>query len=270
MSRLPGDRVVPATGGAGTRRAAVGLLVAQVGRLRITPVYAGLVLLMWTVVLLVSPTVGAQIVHVNSTNVANLVDGRVYTLFSSAFVLGDRPEILGVLAMVVVLGIAELSWGWVRTAGVFLFGHIVATLLVFAGLATGIALHRLGGDLATAADVGISYGTVAVLGGLLVSAPLRHGRRWQVLATVIGLLGVAVLRDFTSVGHLTSLLLGFAAGYLLRRRARRTLVTTKGGHRELSGTAGVLPGQAGGLGRRAVGGRHGGEGRDEDLRVSRL
>jgi hypothetical protein len=223
VAKHPGDRLVLAVGQAATRREALHVLFARFGRLRVTPVFAALVVLVWTLLLVVSPAVWNDVVHANSTNVANLLDGRVYTLLSSAVVLGDTPDVLGVLAMVVVLGIAELTWGWLRMAGVFLFGHIIATLVVFAGLATGITLHRLGGDLATVSDVGISYGTVAVLGALMVYLPLRHRLRWQILATAVGVAGVVLLHDFTSVGHLISLLLGFGAGYALRRGLVRRL-----------------------------------------------
>jgi hypothetical protein len=212
------------------------MVFGRFGRLRMTPVYALLVVIMWAVVLAVSPELGEQIVHANSTNVANLLDGRVYTLLSSALVLGDSPDVLGVLAMVVVLGVAELAWGWLRVAGVFLFGHVVATIVVFGGLATGIALKQLGAHLATAPDVGISYGTVAVLGALLVYLPLRHRPHWQILAVGAGVAGVVLTQDFTAAGHLTSLLLGFAAGYALRRGLVRRL------RRPLAAIAQAMPG----------------------------
>jgi hypothetical protein len=219
----PRDRFVVALGQAATRWEALGVVFGRFRRLRMTPIYAALVVIVWAVVLAVSPQMRAEIVHANSTNVANLLDGRVYTLLSSALVLGDQPDVLGVLAMVVVLGIGELAWGWLRVAGVFLFGHIVATVAVFAGLATGIALKQLGADLETASDVGISYGTVAVLGALLVYLPLRRRLLWQIVAAAAGVAGVVLMRDFTAAGHLTSLLLGFGAGYALRRQLVRRL-----------------------------------------------
>jgi hypothetical protein len=223
VAHASGDRWVVALGQAKTSRDRLRTVFGPFRRLRLTPLYAALVLIMWTVALVVSPQLQTQIVHANSTNVANLLDGRIYTLFSSALVLADRPDVLGVLAMVVVLGIGELAWGWLRVAGAFLFGHIVATVVVFAGLATGIALNRLGADLATAPDVGISYGTVAVLGGLLVYLPLRRRLAWQVTATAALVAGLAVTHSFTAAGHLTALLLGFAAGYALRRGLARRL-----------------------------------------------
>jgi hypothetical protein len=54
---------------------------------------------------------------------------------------------------------------------VFLYGHIVATLLVFAGLVAGLSLHTLCHAVACAADVGPSYGAMAVLGGAIRVRP---------------------------------------------------------------------------------------------------
>jgi Rhomboid-like protein len=223
MTRNARDRFVLALGQAATRRDALQAVFGRFRKLRMTPVYAALVVLVWAVVLAVSPQVRHEIVHLNSTNVANLLHGRVYTLLSSALVLGGRSHVLAVLGLIVVLGIGELAWGGIRVAGVFLFGHVVATLLVFAGLATGIALGQLRTRLATAPDVGISYGTVAVLGALLIYLPLRRRLRWQVLAVTGGVAGVLFSHTFTAVGHLTALLLGFVAGYALRRGLMRRL-----------------------------------------------
>jgi hypothetical protein len=53
---------------------------------------------------------------------------------------------------------------------VFLFGHVTATLLVFTGLATGIALHQLCRHLAGAADV---WNCLRRFAGRLASWALR-------------------------------------------------------------------------------------------------
>ncbi len=164
----------------------------------------------------------AALVHANSTNVANLLHGRFYPLLTSAVLVEGRACLPAVLGLGVVLGIAELVWGAVAMVAVFLYGHLAATLLVFAGLVTGLALHRLGQDVAGAADVGPSYGALAVLGALLVSRGLPHPARWQVAAVAVALTAVLLDRTFTDAGHLASLLLGVAAGYAQRRRAAVT------------------------------------------------
>jgi membrane associated rhomboid family serine protease len=193
----------------------------RIYRLRITPIYAAAVVTIWAGTFAWAPALRARLVHHNSTNVANLLHGRVYTLLTSAFVLGSRWEVLAVVGLVVVLGAAESAFGWVRAAGVFLFGHVVATLLVFAGLATGIALHWWGGRTAHAADVGVSYGAVAVVGALLVYLPLRRAVGWRLVAVALAIGAVVANHTFSDAGHLISLLLGFAAGAVLRRAARR-------------------------------------------------
>lgn len=221
------DRFVTSLSNAANPREVVRILWSSIRTLRITPLYAAMLLGVWAMVSLVAePRVGMWIVHHNSTNVANLMHGRLYTLVSSAFVLARPSHVLIVGGLVVVLGLGELVWGWARVAGVFLFGHVVATLVVFAGLATGIALNQVGVRLAHAADVGVSYGLVAVVGGLLVYLPLRRRRLWQLFAVGLGVAGVLLGQTFTDAGHLTALLLGFAAGHALRRGlVRRALAT---------------------------------------------
>jgi hypothetical protein len=182
-------------------------------------VYLALVLSLRAAMCLWAGAAGrAALVHANSTNVANLLHGRFYPLLTSAVLVEGRaclPAVLG-------LGIAELVWGAVAMVAVFLYGHLAATLLVFAGLVTGLALHRLSQDVAGAADVGPSYGALAVLGALLVSRRLPHPARWQVAAVAVALTAVLLDRTFTDAGHLASLLLGVAAGYAQRRRVAVT------------------------------------------------
>jgi hypothetical protein len=120
-----------------------------------------------------------------------------------------------------VLGVA--AWGSLVLAAVFVYGHVVATLLVFAGLVTGLRLHRLCESLAGAADVGPSYGGVTVLGALLATPALPHARRWRVAAIVVALAAVLVDPTFTDVGHVLALFLGFGIGSVgrLRKGVRR-------------------------------------------------
>jgi hypothetical protein len=112
----------------------------------------------------------------------------------------------------------------------FVYGHVVATLLVFAGLVAGLSLHRLCRAVASAADVGPSYGAVTVLGALLATFPLPHARRWQIVAVAAALAAVLLDRTFTDVGHAVALLLGFAIGGRLEgvRGARRPAATPAG------------------------------------------
>jgi len=74
-------------------------------------------------------------------------------------------------------------------------------------------------SLARAQDVGVSY-AVATVAGLLAGRVPRRLRPWYVL----GLLAITVVpvlldADFTDVGHLTAVLLGFALAVLVTRAA---------------------------------------------------
>jgi hypothetical protein len=190
------------------------------GALRVAPVYVGVVATVRAAMCLwAGATSRAAIVHANSTNVANLLHGRFYTMVTSAVLLEGRRCLPALLALGVVLGIGELAWGGVGMVAVFLYGHIVTTLLVFAGLVTGLSLHRLCHAVAGAADVGPSYGAMAVLGTLLVTRAPPHPAGWQLAAAVLAVTVALLNRTFTDAGHLASLLLGFAAGHAQRRWA---------------------------------------------------
>ncbi|MFJ1866959.1 rhomboid-like protein [Streptomyces sp. NPDC088097] len=140
-----------------------------------------------------------------STNVDNLDSGRWATLLSSACVVEEPMPLPYALLLVAVLGYAEYAYGAWWTAGVFLFGHAAATLLVYGAL-------RRGADRETrrAVDVGTSYGFNAVLGALTSALPRGTVRN----VARAGLLAVAVRpvlrreRTFTDAGHLVALGLG--------------------------------------------------------------
>jgi hypothetical protein len=181
--------------------------------LRLAPAYlAGVVALRVTMCLAAGAAARTWLVQAASTNVVNLTHGRFGTLVTSAFVLEGRACLPALLVIGAVLAVAELTWGGLVVATVFAYGHVVATLLVVAGLAAGLSLHRVCERLAGAADVGPSYGAVAVLGALLATPTLPHARRWRAAATAIALTPVLFDPTFTAAGHLLSLLLGFTIG----------------------------------------------------------
>ncbi|MET9883829.1 rhomboid-like protein [Streptomyces sp. NPDC006430] len=140
-----------------------------------------------------------------STNVDNLAGGRWETLLSSAFVVEEPMPLPYALLLVAVLGYAEYAYGAWWTAGVFLFGHATATLLVYGAL-------RRTADARTrrALDVGTSYGFNTVLGALtsaLPRGPIRTVARVGLLVLGAG----PVLkreRTFTDAGHLAALGIG--------------------------------------------------------------
>src|SRR4051794_15877780 len=171
---------------AGTRRRALRAHLRRVRTLRLAPAYVAAVLaLRVTSCVAAGAASRTALVQGASTNVVNLTHGRFVTLLTSAFVLEGRGCLPALLALGAVLGVAELAWGGLVLAAVFVYGHVVATLLVFAGLVTGLRLHRLCESLVGAADVGPSYGAVAVLGALLATPAVSQARRWRVGAIVV-------------------------------------------------------------------------------------
>nr|WP_262505173.1 rhomboid-like protein [Streptomyces sp. TRM68367] len=167
----------------------------------------------------------------SSTDVAHLVRMPVTVLVASAlWVAGvTSPYTVGFLLVMTAL---ERRVGGVRAAGVFLLGHVLATLategLVGIGVLVGdlpdSSLHRL--------DYGISFGVAASTGALAgLLTPLL---RWPVLAGFGALLVedlLAFTDPMTNWGHLIALAIGVATWPVVRRwhrvRARQSPDTAR-------------------------------------------
>jgi Mn2+/Fe2+ NRAMP family transporter len=116
-----------------------------------------------------------------------------------------------------VFGAVQRWLGRAATVIAAVLGHVGVTLFVAVLLAAGIDDGRVSPTLATAEDVGVSY-AVTTLAGLLVGRVPRRRRPWYaagLLALVVGALVIGP--DFTDVGHLTAVLLGFAFAVLAAR-----------------------------------------------------
>ncbi|WP_052230071.1 rhomboid-like protein [Streptomyces sp. CT34] len=176
-------------------------------RLPATTVYVGLLLA--TAGWMASQSVREQnrFIRHNSSNVHHLEVGKWWTLFTSALMVDGVPILLGIGAVAAVLGLAEWRWGTLRGFGIFLFGHVVATLLT-EGAMWLMKLAHLPGALSRARDVGISYGLVATASCLLALSG-RRVRRYGVLA-LAALLTVAwiINQELADAGHLVALGLG--------------------------------------------------------------
>lgn len=164
------------------------------------------------------PATVSAVLRESSTDVAHLGETPLLVLAASAlWVVGGlgSPYVFG---FVLVLTALERRIGGWRTAGVFLLGHVVATLgteipvglSVVAGHLPESSLHRL--------DYGISFGLMASVGALagLLTPWLR--------VLLLGGVGAMLLRDLFELssplanwGHLLALLLGVACWPLLRR-----------------------------------------------------
>ncbi len=184
--------------------------VAAVRRLRATIVYVTLLLLTawWLSTQPVSEQ--ARFMRHNSSNVHHIEVGKWWTLFTSGLVVDGVPVLIGVTAVAAVLGIAEWRWGAARAVGVFVFGHLTATLLTEGALWLMHIAH-LPGITTRARDVGISYGLVTTGACLLARAGGRLRRYGLPLLAVV--LTAAWLYDqqLADAGHLISVGLGCVA-----------------------------------------------------------
>ncbi|MEO8816524.1 MAG: rhomboid-like protein [Mycobacterium sp.] len=201
-------------------------VLSRLVRVRFTVAYAVTVATTATTLLLIAPRTRDHIVSEASTNLDNLGNGRFGTLLSSAFVIDadSGPIYLWLPGLVCLLALAELLWRSGRLAVVFAAGHIGATLLVAAGLATAVRFGWLPWTIASARDVGMSYGAAAVFGALTAAIPRRWRPVWigWWLAVAVG--SAALCADFTDVGHAVALVLGMLVATRLGGPARWTPV----------------------------------------------
>ncbi|MFH8561097.1 rhomboid-like protein [Streptomyces sp. NPDC017988] len=154
----------------------------------------------------------------SSTDVAHLAHNPLLVLVASALWIAGGITSPYAIAFLLVLTALERRIGGLRTAGVFLLGHVVATLAtevpvglsVLAGHLPGSSLHRL--------DYGISFGVAASVGAL--AGLLTPWLRWAVLAGFGWMLVedlIAFTDPMTDWGHLLALAVGVCTWPLLRR-----------------------------------------------------
>ncbi|MFF5521226.1 rhomboid-like protein [Streptomyces coeruleorubidus] len=154
----------------------------------------------------------------SSTDVAHLVRTPELVLVGSALWLAGGVASPFAIGFVLVLTALERRIGGLRTAGVFLLGHVLATLAtevpvglaVLAGQLPGSSLHRL--------DYGVSFGVAAGTGAL--AGLLPPWLRVPLLAGFGGMLlqDLFVFTDpMTNWGHLIALAIGVATWPVVRR-----------------------------------------------------
>ncbi|WP_258021782.1 rhomboid-like protein, partial [Streptomyces anatolicus] len=189
------------------------------------------------------PDLVSALLRGSSTDVAHLTHNPVLVLLASALWIAGGITSPYAIGFLLVLTALERRIGGLRTAGVFLLGHVVATLAtevpvglsVLAGHLPGSSLHRL--------DYGISFGVAASVGAL--AGLLTPWPRWAVLAGFGGMLIddlIAFTDPMTNWGHLLALVIGVSTWPLLRR-GRRSLAGRPGAAGYL-GTASTTDGKA--------------------------
>lgn len=177
-------------------------------RVRVTLTYATALFVIASLLLLLGPQAQDLVVGQLSTNLENLGRGNLGTLLGSAFVTAEGYTYLLLPGLVCLLALAELHWRSTRLIQAFALGHIGATLVVAAGLATAIKLGWLPISVAHANDVGLSYGALAVLGTLTAAIPARWRPGWIGGWTTIALVVTVAGSDFAAAGHAVALILG--------------------------------------------------------------
>lgn len=164
------------------------------------------------------PSLVSDLHRHSSTDVAHLTQQPLLVLVASALWIAGGIASPYAVGFLLVLTALERRIGALRTAGVFLLGHVVATLAteipvglsVLAGHLPDSSLHRL--------DYGISFGVAASVGAL--AGLFRPWLRWLVLAGFGGMLIddlIAFTDPMTNWGHLLALSIGVATWPLVRR-----------------------------------------------------
>ncbi|MFE3191073.1 rhomboid-like protein [Nocardia sp. NPDC059240] len=182
--------------------------------------YVGLVTLVAVALTMVSASSESRIVLHASTNLHNLAKGRLGTLFSSAFLVGEGAATAFIIVplLACLLALAERRFGAVKLVHTFFIGHIGATVLVAVGLWVAVASHVIPSSITTVEDVGVSYGAMAVVGALIAVLPPHRRFVWAASWLTLALGGVLVWHTFTNVGHFLALCLGLGIGRLMIRR----------------------------------------------------
>ncbi|MEU9620311.1 rhomboid-like protein [Streptomyces sp. NPDC048155] len=164
------------------------------------------------------PDTVSAVLRESSTDVAHLRETPLLVLVASAlWVVGGlgSPYLFG---FALVLTALERRVGGRRAAGVFLFGHVVATLATEIPVGLSVAAGRLPESSLHQLDYGISFGVMASVGALAgLLTPWPRG-------LVLGAVGAMLLHDLLDLdnplaawGHPLALLLGLACRPLLRR-----------------------------------------------------
>ena len=182
----------------------------------VTTVYVTVVVMITIILQVLAPHTREVFVRESSTNLVNMRRRPLQVLVVSAFIV---PTVTGLWFMVITAFVGVVVERWLRHFAVvtaFVIGHFGATLFVAVTLLAGIYRHRIDPSVGRAQDVGVSYGTVAVLG--VATALLVGWKRVAVIAIVYGYLLSTLIGDpgFTALGHLTALTLGLLLAALIR------------------------------------------------------
>jgi hypothetical protein len=188
----------------------VSRVLLGLSQVRVTAAYAVMLLLVTAALVALGPRAQYRVIDHVSTNLHNLARGPLGTLIGSAFVTGDDRIYIWLPGLVCLLALGELLWRGKGLVVAFMVGHVGATLIIAAVLATAVAAGWLPASVADANDVGISYGAAAVLGTLTAAIPTWWRLAWVCFWLANGVLAATSSGsfDFTATGHVVALALG--------------------------------------------------------------
>ncbi|MGW6910739.1 rhomboid-like protein [Streptomyces sp. NPDC054940] len=175
-----------------------------------------------TVTSLIATYADPALVHAlhqgSSTDVAHLLSTPVLVLLASALWVAGGIVAPYTLCFLLVLTALERRIGGVRTAVVFLAGHVLATLATEVPVGLAVLVGHLPDSSLHRFDYGISFGVATSIGAL--AGLLRPWLRWPVLVLFGGMLlqDLANLTDpLTNWGHLIALVIGVGMWPVVRR-----------------------------------------------------
>ncbi|MBW0013290.1 rhomboid-like protein [Mycobacterium sp.] len=200
----------------------IGGIFSRLARVRFTVGYVAVLLATSCAILMLGPQTHDMLVRRASTNLHNLAHGHVGTLLGSALVVDAGPLYFWLPFLTCLLALAELHLRTVRLVVAFLVGHIGATLLVAAALATALEFGWVPSSITRASDVGMSYGALAALGAMTAVIPSRWRAAWVGWWVAAGLAAAIIGADFTDAGHTVAVVLGV----LVSARFRQSVTWT--------------------------------------------
>ncbi|MFI1254234.1 rhomboid-like protein [Streptomyces netropsis] len=163
-----------------------------------------------------------QLLRDSSTDAAHLAERPLFVLVASAlWIAGGLYSFYGVAFLLVVTAL-ERRVGGARAAGVFLLGHVLATLATELPVAGAVAVGRLPAASMHRLDYGISFGLMACIGAL--SGLLRPRWKWALLGVAGAMCAqdlIELVDPLASWGHPIALLTGLACVPLVRDAAGR-------------------------------------------------
>lgn len=228
MPRQRGAAAVPVTSGTRSR-----FRVPRPWRLLPTPTatpftfaYAAVLAVTSLVTTYADPALVHTLHQGSSTDVAHLLQTPVLVLLASALWIAGGILSPYAIALLLVLTALERRIGGLRTAGVFLLGHVLATLATEVPIGLAVLVGHLPDSSLHRLDYGVSFGVAAGTGAL--AGLLTPWLRWPLLAVFGGMLVsdlIAFTDPMTNWGHLIALTIGVAIWPLIRRyRAQTTAV----------------------------------------------